>query len=319
MSPRPLRPARRSLRRPILATLAAAALTACAATAVSLVDGGGGGAPGEGSAALVGRYVWTSGLSTFGGLSGLELGPEGLDLLALSDRASVLRGRLTRDARGAVTDVEATAPATVLGEASRPVADLGADSEGLAVDGRGAAFVSFEGIPAVRRLGAGGEPATLLPASPAWDALPLNRALEALAVDARGALYAIPEAPEDGAFAVYRLPPGGEAWEVAFRIRRRDGFRVTGADIGPDDRLTVVERHFSGWTFRSRVRRFDLDGGGEVTLWTTGPGEFDNLEGVAVWRDEAGAFGGGLRATLVSDDNFRFFQQTLLVDLRLPD
>jgi hypothetical protein len=180
--------------------------------------------------------------------------------------------------------------------------------------------VSFEGVPLVRRLGPPGEAATLLPAAPAWADLPLNRALEALAVDRAGALYAIPEAPdEEGAFPVYRLPPGGAQWEVAFAIPRRDGFRVTGADIGPDGRLTVVERHFSGLAFRSRVRRFDLDGGGEATLWTTGPGEFDNLEGVAVWRDASGRYGGGLRATLVSDDNFLVLQQTLLVDLRLPD
>jgi hypothetical protein len=188
------------------------------------------------------------------------------------------------------------------------------------VDGEGAVFVSFEGVPLVRRLGAAAEPAAVLPAAPAWADLPPNRALEALAVDGAGALFAIPEAPDEGgAFPVYRLPPGGEAWEVAFRFPRRDGFRPTGADIGPDGRLTVLERHFSGLAFRARLRRFDLDGGGEATLWTTGPGEVDNLEGVDVWRDEAGLYGGGLRATLVSDDNFRFFQQTLLVDLRLPD
>jgi len=41
----------------------------------------------------------------------------------------------------------------------------------------------------------------------------------------------------------------------------------------------------------------------------------DNLEGVSVWRDADGA----LRATLVSDDNFRFLQQTEIVEYLLPD
>jgi hypothetical protein len=35
---------------------------------------------------------------------------------------------------------------------------------------------------------------------------------------------------------------------------------------------------------------------------------------VAIWADDQ-----GLRATMISDDNFRFFQQTEIVDYRLPD
>lgn len=304
-----------------MAALAALGLTACAATAVSLAAGveAEGGARGDlgGSAVLVGTFPWESDLPAFGGFSGLDVGTDGLGLLAVSDRATLLRGRLSRDASGAVAGVEAEAPVRLLDEEGRLLRGLPADSEGLAVDARGRVFVSFEGVPAIRRLGPPDEPAVLLPAAPEWADLPVNRSLEALAVDADGRLYAIPEEDEGGAFPVWRLD--GDAWTVAFRIPRRDGFRVTDAAIGPDGRLTVLERHFSGLAFRSRLRRFDLDGTGEATLWTSASGEFDNLEGVSVWRDEAGLYGGGLRATLVSDDNFRFFQQTQLVDLRLPD
>ena len=52
---------------------------------------------------------------------------------------------------------------------------------------------------------------------------------------------------------------------------------------------------------------------GVEVLLTTVTGTHDNLEGLTVWKDAA-----GLRATMISDDNFRFFQQTQIVDYRLP-
>ena len=53
----------------------------------------------------------------------------------------------------------------------------------------------------------------------------------------------------------------------------------------------------------------------EQTLFETPMGMFDNLEGLSVWRDATGA----LRATMISDDNFFFLQQTQIIEFRLPD
>jgi hypothetical protein len=58
----------------------------------------------------------------------------------------------------------------------------------------------------------------------------------------------------------------------------------------------------------------NLDGTGLETLFTTATGTHDNLEGLDVWSDSD-----GLRATMIADDNFRFFQRTEIVDYRLPD
>jgi hypothetical protein len=41
----------------------------------------------------------------------------------------------------------------------------------------------------------------------------------------------------------------------------------------------------------------------------------DNLEGLSVWRDDQGV----LHATMISDDNFIFVQQTQIVEYRLLD
>jgi len=74
----------------------------------------------------------------------------------------------------------------------------------------------------------------------------------------------------------------------------------------------VLERDFVGLGFRSRVRRFAMDGTDEVTLLETGLLKHDNLEGISVWQDHE-----ALVMTLISDDNFRGLQKTEIVEYLL--
>jgi len=83
---------------------------------------------------------------------------------------------------------------------------------------------------------------------------------------------------------------------------------------GPDGQLYVLERDFLGIGFRSRVRRFDLTGGNEQILLETRLRQHDNLEGISIWQDDQ-----GVRMTLISDDNYRAFQRTEIVEYRLTD
>mgnify|MGYP000430481439 CR=1 FL=1 len=144
-----------------------------------------------------------------------------------------------------------------------------------------------------------------------------NAALEALAIDNRGRLYAVPEKPlaRGANLPLYRFA-GGD-WQILHHIAALDGFAPVGADFGPDGRFYLLERKFGGIGFRSRVRRFDLDlfdPAGEV-LFTSALGQHDNLEGLSVWRDDAGQ----IRLTMVSDDNFKFFQRTEIVEYGLME
>ena len=102
---------------------------------------------------------------------------------------------------------------------------------------------------------------------------------------------------------------------MPFSVTRPDAFVPVGADIGPDGLFYLLERDFTGIGFRSRVRRFDMTGGQAETLFQTGTNTYDNLEGLSVWRDATGA----IRLTMVSDDNFKFFQQTQIVEYRVTD
>ena len=272
----------------------------------------------SGDARFLSAYEWTRSEPWFGGFSGLHLSPDGQRATVLSDRTTVVEVRLTRDADGQIAGVEPLSHWRPRSSRGRPLTGRIADSEGLAIGRDGTVYISFEGVHRVARYARPDAPATVLNAPRVFRGLESNRSLEALAIDAAGRLYTLPEGGRDaqGRIPVHRRDAQG--WRVDFALPARGRFLPVGADFGPDGRLYVLERAVGVLGFRSRLRRWTLTDTGaeqEETLLTTAAGTHDNLEGVSVWRDA----GGDLRATMVSDDNFLSLQRTELVEYRLPD
>ena len=278
----------------------------------------------QGQAVLIGSYRWQHDDPRFGGLSGLEIGPDGRDLVAISDAGYWTGARLVRAAgSGRIIAVEDVRIAPIRDGRGRALQEAWGpewnDAEGLAMAPDGAFYISFEGHHRVRRYGGIGAPSEVLPAHPDFARMQNNASLEALAIDGNGALYTLPERSgmPGRPFPVYRFAEG--RWAIAFRIPRRGPFLPVGADFGPEGRLYLLERHFNGFFgFLTRVRRFTLEGGAiarEEVLLETASGTHDNLEGIAIWRRAPG----DLRMLLISDDNFRPFQRTELVEYRLPE
>jgi len=280
----------------------------------------------EGSAAdrlpagFLGSFVWQSDDARLGGLSGIEVSADGKRFVALSDRGGWTRGSFTRNAQGQITAITAQPVTLLRARGTAPLAGGRGDSEGLAIARDGTAYVSFEGrgLARVLRYDDLAGPAANLPSPPEFAALPLNNALEALAIGPDGALYTMPEGggTESTPIPVWRYRKG--QWDQPFTLPRLGAFLPVGADFGPDGALYLLERRFHGVLgFSSRVRRFVVRGdsadAGEVLLQTR-PGQHDNLEGIAVWRDRDGA----IRLTMIADDNFRFFQTTEIVEYRIP-
>ncbi len=266
-----------------------------------------------GAADLVGAFAWDRDASDHGGFSAIEVGPDGRDFVALSDRTGIVRGTFRRE-DGAITGVEAGPMMPLTDLRGGPMDRDYGDSEGLAMAADGGLYVSFEGTPRVWRYD--GDDATGLPRHPDFDLLAGNRALEALAIDGQGRLYTLPERPlGDLPFPVWRLD--GDAWALAFTLPD-GGYAIAGADFDDRGRLYLLERRFLGVGFQSRVRRVTI-GDGRATaddvLLETELRQHDNLEGLAVWRDAEGA----LRLTMISDDNFNFLQRTEIVEYRVPD
>jgi hypothetical protein len=257
------------------------------------------------------RFRWHLDEPWFGGFSAIEVTADGVGFIALSDRGTIVRGLLLRDAEGQISEVAVEAVERLRDVEGQPLRGRHNDSEGLALMADGRLFVGFEGVSRVREEG---EVPRLLPREAAFDEFGRNAGFEALAVLPDGAVLAIPEEAEGEAFPVWRF--AGGAWDVIFAIPRSDGFLPVGADVGPDGLLYVLERALTGPGFRSRVRVFGPEGDGVgATVFESRMGLYDNLEGIAVW-DNAD----GIVMTLISDDNFNFFQQTELVEVRpAPD
>jgi hypothetical protein len=261
----------------------------------------------------LGSYDWHESDRLFGGFSAIEVTTDGMGFVALTDRGSIARGTFIRE-RDAITGIELGVLRRLLGPTRAPLADDLNDSEGLAIGPDGTLYVSFEGEDGVRSFADVDRPGSELMAARDFNAFQPNAGLEALAIGSDGALYTLPERSglATRPFPVFRLKDG--VWDQPFEIRRAGAFLTVGADVGPDGRLYVLERDFTGIGFRSRIRRFDLDGRNEETILETGLRKHDNLEGISIWQDTQ-----GLRITLISDDNFRMFQRTEIVEYRLTE
>ena len=250
----------------------------------------------------------------FGGLSSLEVSADGLSFYATSDRGSLLHGDIVREG-GQMVGVANLALVPILDTKGAPLRGRNSDAEGLAIGADGAVYMSFESNHRIMRQENIAALPEFLPKHPDFRQFGVNSGLEALAVDEAGVIYTIPErsGAVDRAFPVYRLLNG--RWDRTWEIPRHEGFLVSGADVF-GGYLYVLERDLVGlFGFSSRIRRFEIGAtlGEEEILLTTPAGRYDNLEGISIWETGSGE----IRALLISDDNFRFFQRNQMVEMVL--
>lgn len=273
-------------------------------------------------AEYLGSYRWERPEERHGGYSGIEVLDQGRRFLVIGDNGQLVQGRFERDG-----DAIVAMPAPYIGGLQSPTGAfvgtipkrgeiVGSDSEDISLAPNGDLIVAFESDTRVWRYSDPEGPARALPRHGDFAKMPLNGALESVAVDENGILYAIPETAEGrGDFPVYVFRRG--AWSIPFSLPRDGAFKPTAADFGPDGRLYVLERLLRlPFGFASRVRSFEVANGelsDPVTHLRSAFGAHDNLEGLSVWLDEEGA----IRLTMISDDNYNVFQITEVVEYRL--
>lgn len=268
-------------------------------------------------AEYLGTYRWSLPNDDFGGFSGLEVTADGKSFVAISDRGSIVEGDFQRDGTE-ITGVSVTNKLHPLkNPKGGPLSRFQVDAEGLAVGDDGRIYVSFEAIHRVWSYENAESNAAGLPRHDDFKKMQNNSSLEALAIGPDGAIYTMPERSGalDAPFQVYRLRNG--EWTKPFVIPRRGPFLAVGADFGPDGKFYLLERALNSiFGFQTRVRRFSVEGNrisDEEILVDTSSGRHDNMEGLAVWQDDAG----DIRLTMISDDNFRMLQSTEFVEYRL--
>tara|TARA_R110002049_G_scaffold44333_5_gene130096 strand:+ start:156294 stop:157181 length:888 start_codon:yes stop_codon:yes gene_type:complete len=259
-------------------------------------------------------FVWHHAAPWFGGLSGAEVSSDGTEITVVTDRGRVAQGQMIRK-DGKLAGIDISHSASLKSPDGR-VLGLGySDAEGLAKGANGHLYASFEHDHRVVRLHPRTGLSTPLRAHPDFAKLQPNSGLEALAIHPDGSLFALPERSggQNKPFPVYVF--NGSTWVINAHIPRRGPFLPVGADFADNGDLYVLERAITPLGFRSRIRRFTLDAPylGEVTLFTSRPGQFDNLESLSIWRDSNDQ----TRLSLISDDNFFAIQQTQVVELTL--
>ncbi|MEJ8570303.1 esterase-like activity of phytase family protein [Microbaculum marinum] len=270
----------------------------------------------------------------FGGLSGIDISPDGRRIMMVSDIGDLFTAAIDYDGDRPVglSDVVVR---RLPGEDGQPLGvKFGSDAESLrARTGKGLPddiLVGFERDNRVLAFPVAGDGAIGKPTRMSLPdgviSLPHNKGLEGIAV-------VPPGAPNAGAVIVFAesvpdetsdeipgwIVTGAGARDIA--LRRSSGFDVTDILALSSGDLLVLERRFNILTgVAMRIRRLDateLDGpqpmAGDV-LFTGGMAYWiDNMEGICVHEDPAGR----TIVTIVSDDNFSALQRTLLLQFEL--
>ena len=186
------------------------------------------------------------------------------------------------------------------------------DSESIVIDANNNYFISFESNHRIMMHAEVGGKGSFVPKHPLFRKLHVNKGIETLAIDNDNRLIAIPEKPPSGIsnIPIFRLQ--NNKWEIIKYIKIKDSFLVTDAVVLPQGLLLILERKFS-WTqgFKTRFRLISLDkfdNTAPITVFTSTANQFDNLEGMTLWKDKKGV----VRILTVSDDNFHPLQQSEL-------
>jgi hypothetical protein len=277
-----------------------------------------------------GGLVLTSSDIRFGGLSALEMEPDGEKFLAISDRSYWLRGRIVyRDNR----------PAGIADAVMSPILDdkgtqASWDTESLARDVTSSGDIRYVGIERIHQiarfdLGAEGFGARgkFIETPDALRKLPSNSSLESLVFappshPLAGALIAVSEGGIDEkgnirAFIIGGPKPG------AFSVKQSRKLEISDAAFLPDGDLLLLERYYSvleGLFIRiRRIAKAEIVPGavvdGQELLYVNNRCEIDNQEALDVHLNSAGE----IILTLLSDDNYSPIQRTLLLQFALKD
>lgn len=245
----------------------------------------------------------TSTESEFGGLSGLEVLPNG-DLLAVSDKGYFLTLDPNGKKRATIMPLLDATGKSLTGKTK-------GDAEGLAYKD-GLAFVSFErkhrvlaynlercGV-AARGISFAGSPEAVLQTK-----LGANDGAEALDVSLEGRIRAGYETIIDGRTPLITFEEDGTVFGAVDYVSVEPDFKLVGADEG-----FLLFRAYDRKAGNRNIIR-----GPSIEFQLAPPLNVDNFEGIAVEKLENGI----TRLYLVSDDNFSARQRTLLYVFEIRD
>lgn len=281
-------------------------------------------------------YVISSSSPYWGGLSGIALSKDGERAALVSDAGfwaivplSYKANRLERPMKARVGPILALKDKPLKRRRDR-------DAEAITLlkanEFYGDVLISFEDNHRVGRFRLSkndgiGAPRSYLKMRSVTSTLRGNAGLEALAVleggRLKGSLVAITQSKQDrrGNYLGW-LRRGSKLSLLRFTPPPQDLYRITDAASLPNGDLLLLERRYKFLSVNIRVRyvqQQELRSGkpikGRVVMTANNSSHrIDNMEGISVHQNKRGE----TIVTLISDDNFNSFQQTLLLQFALP-
>lgn len=256
------------------------------------------------------------------GLSSLVVSRDGRSFVALSDRGTVLSGKLVYDPEGLLTRIADYSTAQICDGSRKKLRGFRADAEALVHLPEGGWLVAFERRHRILRYAEGGlttcGAGSELNLPQDSTSLPSNEGIEAMVGLPGGKLLLIAEAaqPDDIHHPAW-LGTSGDWQRLSYA--GISGFKPTDAALLPDGDLLLLERSVSWFGFEVRLVRVPVAsirpgvfGGTEIARLRP-PLTVDNFEGLAARR----GVNGETLIYLVSDDNFSGLQRTLLFQFAL--
>ena len=252
----------------------------------------------------------------FGGFSALGVSADGRRMVALSDRGARLGARLVYDERGHLAGLRNADMGAMSGLDGAPLkGKFSTDAEAMSAGVEGEIIVAFERRHRLRRYLPGRATPEPLAAPAELDGAPSNGGIEALTLLNDGRLLALTEAFGSSQALVGWVSDAG-GWSV-LTYGTLPGFHPTGAATLSNGDVVVLEGAFARQgTDVARLVRVDGAAiapgarlsGSEIAVLKA-PLNVDNFEGVAARRGD----GGEDLLYIISDDNFRARQRTLLM------
>lgn len=258
----------------------------------------------------------TSPNKRFGGLSGLLVSADGKEFTAVSDGGTWTRGALTYDADGNLSGVADVTIEPLRDVDGKPLTGARGDAESLAFARNDELVVAFERDPKLLVYPNDRKRPTMLDPPDGIDRAPGNHGMEAVTRLADGRLLVVAEHDEEpGKFPGW-IGNDGSWSRVTYLCDQ--GYKPTGATTLANGDVVFVERRFPLLSIRvRRVPAAALIPGAEIEAEELarleGSRSFDNMEGIATREGPNGE----TLIYLLSDDNFRSFQRTLLMMFEL--
>ena len=280
-----------------------------------------------------GKLIWRGGVvlnskfEAFGGISGIHVGSEGKNFIAITDQGSWLKGELVYK-NNLLSGVKSVTIGPIRGHKNRLLKkNKHRDAESIVLVGKHA-FIGFERLHRIAQYHLDnykiGKKVKNLKLPSQTRKMKYNKGFEAL-----GVLRVGPYKNRFLAFAEDFKTRSGyhKGWVIQgskyfpIYLLAKKGFSITDLAILKNGDVLIVERFFNflqGVKMRLRIIKGNnikpsAKLKGDVLIEVGNKYTIDNMEGVAVHEDSKGK----TIITLVSDDNFSAFQRTLLMQFEL--